>query len=70
MTVLRLSARSVRVSRCTGHRRSVRTASMNWGCNVSANTNPFDDPKILNSDVIDKLTDEQVATILEMFNRP
>jgi len=31
--------------------------------------NPFDDPKILNSDVIDKLTDEQVATILEMFNK-
>jgi hypothetical protein len=32
-------------------------------------SNPFDDPKILNSDVIDKLTDEQVATILEMFNK-
>ena len=36
---------------------------------VSTMSNPFDDPKILNSDVIDKLTDEQVATILEMFNK-
>jgi len=36
---------------------------------MSATSNPFDNPDIINGDAIDALTDEQVATVLSILTK-